>query len=84
MQFNYKFCPCASSLAQGLSYFMYFCPDAKVPALHPKFYPNHRFGNTLCTFHGKSTKTTAHSPTLKVGFAAEAILQVADVFAVTD
>jgi hypothetical protein len=39
-------------------------------------YPNQRFGNTLCTFHGKSTKTTAHSPTLKVGFAAEAICRV--------
>ena len=38
-------------------------------------YPNQRLGNTLCTFHGKSNKTTAHSPTLKVGFTAEAILQ---------
>ena len=41
-------------------------------------------GSVICTFCEKSTKIAAHSPTLKVGFAAEAILQVADVFAVTD
>ena len=33
------------------------------------------FGCVICTFCEKSTKIAAHSPTLKVGFAAEAILQ---------
>ena len=32
-------------------------------------------GRVICTFCEKSTKIAAHSPTLKVGFAAEAILQ---------
>ena len=32
-------------------------------------------GRVICTFYEKSTKIAAHSPTLKVGFAAEAILQ---------
>ena len=44
--------------------------NEKYPAVHPKFYPNQRFGEFL-------EKVPAHSPTLKVGFAAEAILQVA-------
>ena len=42
--------------------------NEKYPAVHPKFYPNQRFGEFL-------EKVPAHSPTLKVGFAAEAILQ---------
>ena len=45
---------------------------------YPKvLYPNQRLGNSLCTFlRRKVRKVAAHSPTLKVGFAAEAILQV--------
>ena len=53
---------------------------------YPKvLYPNQRLGNSLCTFlRRKVPKVAAHSPTLKVGFAAEAILRVSDIFAVTD
>ena len=49
----------------------------------PKYFASRRRGVILFG-NEKYPKVPAHSPTLKVGFAAEAILQVAGVFAVTD